>query len=96
MNSRVKGLVEGVGSLSCRQWRTTEEFTESSSVWRLIQVKCVESMEKGEKEGAYTSPHYEKGKKLCLNGLGSPGYLYHFVGKFVENLRKLMLYVKVS
>lgn len=59
-------------------------------------MNCMESMEKGEKEGAYLSPHYEKGHKLCLNVLVSPGYLYHFVGKFVENLRKLMLYVKVS
>lgn len=54
-------------------------------------MTCVESMEKGEKEGAQMSPHYEKGHKLCLNVLASPVFLYRFVGKLVENLRKLML-----
>lgn len=94
MNSRVKGLVEGVRALSYRQWRTTEDFREQQpelcSVRRLIQVKCLESMEKGEKEGAQMSPDYEKGHKLCLDVLASPGYLCCFVGKLVENLRKLI------
>lgn len=65
MNSRVKGLVEGMGALSCRQWRTTEEFRESSNLSSVIQVKCVENMEKGEKEGAQMSPHYEKGNNYA-------------------------------